>query len=613
MAERPEGAGEGDESARQVGARPPGAGEPALSDRELEELGLGRLGFADPQLDDPGFDEEWDDPELNPFSGPPEGDDAWSPGGWSAGAGSRYGFGAGGVADGLEPGAVLAGLIAGVAPPGDCGPDLDVATSALAGLGESELVGVLCASRRMASWSAAMEAAAMITLARRRAEQAREQQRPSLVEHAPDEVAAALTVTSRAGRRLLEVAGGLARLRVTWAALAAGVIDWPRAVIIADDLAALDDADALTVERSVLLRAGGLTTGQLRAALRRAVLAVDPAAAGRRRRAARKDAGVQVWDEPSGNSAMAGRELPQADVIAADQRITALARWLSRRGAEGTLQQLRAAVFIALLAGRPVSALVPPGAAGSGDGSRAESERPADGLGWPVVTGTVNLTMPLSAWLGISQAPGEVAGIGPADAETCRDLADWLAAGPSGPGRPRWCLTLTDRSGHAVAHACARHGPGMAGPPRRARSPGAPPGSGVPRPDGPGPPGGPAGLRDWVASLRPVFLESGTCTHQRQTASYQPPASLRHLVTVRRRTCTAPGCRRPATACDLDHTIPFHRGGLTCECNLGPVCRHHHHAKQASGWHLDQPQPGILVWTLPHGRAYRTLPDAYPV
>jgi hypothetical protein len=30
------------------------------------------------------------------------------------------------------------------------------------------------------------------------------------------------------------------------------------------------------------------------------------------------------------------------------------------------------------------------------------------------------------------------------------------------------------------------------------------------------------------------------------------------------------------------------------------------------GWHLDQTQPGTLVWTLPHGRSYTTQPEPYP-
>ena len=109
-----------------------------------------------------------------------------------------------------------------------------------------------------------------------------------------------------------------------------------------------------------------------------------------------------------------------------------------------------------------------------------------------------------------------------------------------------------------------------------------------------------------------AWLERGTCSHIRQTKGYRPPNLLRTLVKVRQRTCCFPGCRRPAVSCDDDHTIPYDRGGRTCECNLAPLCRRHHRAKQAPGWRLDQPEPGTLVWTAPHGRSYTVNPDPYP-
>jgi hypothetical protein len=189
----------------------------------------------------------------------------------------------------------------------------------------------------------------------------------------------------------------------------------------------------------------------------------------------------------------------------------------------------------------------------------------------------------MSSWLGLTDAPGEVTGHGPVDADACRDLAARIAAGPGA----RWCVTLTDPAGRATAHACARAGPG-------------PPGRHDPAHAG------------WVASLRFARLESGACSHARQAAGYRPPALLAHLITVRHRTCSFPGCRRPARRCDQDHTTAYQAGGRTCECNLSPLCRAHHQAKQAPGWHLAQPQPGVLTWTTPHGRAYTTTADSYP-
>jgi hypothetical protein len=437
-------------------------------------------------------------------------------------------------------------------------------------LGESELIGVLCGWQRLAAWAQAQQAACLNELVQRRKSQSVELNRPSLAGHVDDEVAAALALTGRAAGRLLQVSLGLARLPEVLTALTTGRIDWVKAGLFTDHLAGLPDEDAADIAAVVLAGADRKTSGQLRAMLMRAVLAYDPDAAQRRREAARKDASVQGWDELSGNAALAGRELSPADVAHASARLTEYARWLHEHGAEGTMDQLRAAAYVALLTGRSLDCLLPE--------STAEDEDPA-GLpaGWPQMTGSINLTMPMSAWLGQSGAPGELAGYGPADAATCRELAS-----RAGPGA-RWCLTLTDLAGRAVAHACAPAG--LAGP----------------------------GSIRWAAGLRSrlAFLETGTCSHARRAAGYSPPRSLRNLVTIRQRRCAFPGCRRPARRCDLDHTVPYDQGGTTCECNLAPLCRRHHQAKQAPGWRLTQDQPGVMTWRTPSGRVYETAGDPY--
>jgi hypothetical protein len=71
--------------------------------------------------------------------------------------------------------------------------------------------------------------------------------------------------------------------------------------------------------------------------------------------------------------------------------------------------------------------------------------------------------------------------------------------------------------------------------------------------------------------------------------------------------------RLRSARCDLDHTVAWDQGGITCECDLAPVCRHHHRCKQAEGWQLDQPEPGVLVWRTPAGRSYVTASTEYPM
>jgi hypothetical protein len=499
----------------------------------------------------------------------PRGPEPLAAGTWDRATGEGCGFAAGGAADALAPGPVLAGLAG------------DMAAAGLGRCSDDELIGLLRAGRRLASWSASLElSAAGELMARRVAQEAAGQAHAA--EHADAEIAAALTLTGRAAGRLIDQAMAMQRLPLTACALAAGAIDVPRAIAIADEVSGLDDAQAAAVEERVLVRAAGQTTSQLRAAARRAVLAADPAAADRRQEQAQRDARVERWAEHAGTAALAGRDLPPAGVLAADQHLSELARWLRSAGLTGTMDQLRARVFLALLAGQPVTSVLP-GGADSGEGPGIPGSCGVPGNPGPPLAGTINLTMPLRTWLGFSGSPGEVAGFGPLSGGDCRRLGQALATSP----RTRWCLTVTDSHGRPVAHGCTRPGRGLPGPPAR-------------------------GTAARVAGVPLQWLETDGCTHQRESGCYRPPLSLQHLIRMRQQRCAFPGCGRPARRCDLDHTVPYHRGGRTCECNLAPLCRRHHAAKQAHGWRLDQPRPGVLTWTTPSGRSYTTRASSYP-
>jgi hypothetical protein len=544
-------------------------------------------------------------------------------------------FAAGGVGEMLSPGAALAGFAEAAQAAG------------LGRLADDELAGVIRAGRRLSSWASALELAAVGDLMRRR-----EQQEVAgdlhAAEHADAEIAALLTLTGRGAGRVLDLAMALRRLPLTAQALATGVIDVHRAAVIADETTGLDDDHAASVEGHVLVRAPAQTTSQVRAATRRAVLAADPRAARKRQEQAQREARVERWDEHAGTAALAGRDLPPAAVIAADQHISTVARGLRAAGLVGTADQLRAQAFLALLSGTPASSLLPPGQqqsnpAGSvsgppagpgvlsqpgtpgnpdvadspvtGGGPGAAVPSPSATAGWPkmpAVAGTVNLTMPLGTWLGLMDTPAEVTGFGPLPAEDSRHLGTAMAASP----QTRWCLTLTGEDDRPVAHGCARpeHGPpppalGPAllahGPGRSARACESPVHGPAPPDHGPGPPA-------WLVSIVMKWFESAGCTHDRQSVAYRPPAGLQHLIRVRQQACAFPGCRRPASQCDLDHTTPFQHGGLTCECNLAPLCRQHHQAKQTPGWGLEQSSPGVLTWTTPSGRSYSTRPTIYP-
>ncbi len=346
-------------------------------------------------------------------------------------SGDGCGFAAGGAADELPPGPVLAGLAC------------DAWAAGLDRLSDDELIGVLRAARRLASWSAALELAAVTDLATRREAGAAGTGSCAPREHIGDEITAAMTLTARAADVLLDLGIALRRLPATMAALAAGRIDRYRATVIADELAGLGDEHA-----------------------------------------------------------------------AAGQPLTALTGRETSSGGS---------------------------CAGTGPGGSGHGE-PSPGRCGHGPVGTVNLTMPLATWLGLSDAPGRAAGYGPLDAGDSRDLAARLAGQRGG----RWCITLTGEGGRPVAHGCARTGPGPSGrarpPPRR------PPRSGGSPRGAPTPQGWPAEVNEWLADIAVSRLETGDCRHLRESRSYRPPPSLRHLITIRQPTCSFPAAAGPPSA-----------------------------------------------------------------
>src|SRR5271166_5535403 len=159
-----------------------------------------------------------------------------------------------------------------------------------------------------------------------------------------------------------------------------GVLRRSKAEIIARATDLLDPAEARAAEALVLDRAGRLSPGGLRAAIARAVIEVAPDKARKRREDAVRDARVERWPEDSGNAALAGRELPPAEVLAADQRITWWARELKAAGLDGDMDQLRALAYMDIMLGRDSRPAVPPAPPGAGrdgrDGRDSQSRAP---------------------------------------------------------------------------------------------------------------------------------------------------------------------------------------------------------------------------------------------
>ena len=202
--------------------------------------------------------------------------------------------------------------------------------------------------------------------------------------------------------------------------------------------------------------------------------------------AAARDARVQQWAEDSGNAALMGRELPPADTLAADQRITAWARQLKAAGLDGDMDVLRARAYLDLLLGKDSHPR--PGTPGGQDSGGTDSPGGAGpggpGGGGPGGTGPGDGgSGPDSPGGSPAPAAGPQAGVlpagfawpaGPPRSPAWAPVDPWLARDLAAAANPRtsWCVTVTDEQGHAVGHGCARPQPRNRG-----------------NRDGPGPPG----------------------------------------------------------------------------------------------------------------------------
>ena len=254
----------------------------------------------------------------------------------------------------------------------------------------------------------------------------------------------------------------------------------------------------------------------------------------------------------------------------------------------------------------------------------------------PKDPGRIRLLVSWRSLAGMSQEPAELSWIGPVSAGQARELAAAAAADPN----CAWRLIVTDEEGRALAITALRT--------RR--------GAGARLPGPQGPPGlvsevtitisralaaglGVTGqasdvvtrlnagrLADLLSEAIPAAnlaageadtrmaadREKGGCAHTMEVPGYRVPDRLRRWLDVRDHTCRNPICRQPATRCDQDHTTAYHRGGRSCSCNLGGVCRSHHRLKQLPGWHLSQDAQGNFTWRTPAGLTYRKEPHRYP-
>ena len=89
------------------------------------------------------------------------------------------------------------------------------------------------------------------------------------------------------------------------------------------------------------------------------------------------------------------------------------------------------------------------------------------------------------------------------------------------------------------------------------------------------------------------------------TTRRRPTADQTRRIHAQHPTCVFPGCRMPASQCDIDHHNPWADGGPTSTTNLAPLCPHDHRAREG-GWTPQLRVDGRIQWASPLGHAYTT-------
>ena len=90
---------------------------------------------------------------------------------------------------------------------------------------------------------------------------------------------------------------------------------------------------------------------------------------------------------------------------------------------------------------------------------------------------------------------------------------------------------------------------------------------------------------------------------------YRMTAELRAFLRTRDVFCRKPNCQQLAAHSDVDHTWDWLFGGLTNDDNCAHLCPKHHREKHHTRLRVQQIGGGVLEWTTPAGKSYRSYPE----
>lgn len=97
---------------------------------------------------------------------------------------------------------------------------------------------------------------------------------------------------------------------------------------------------------------------------------------------------------------------------------------------------------------------------------------------------------------------------------------------------------------------------------------------------------------------------SGLAIHSGVTRKRRHTAEQRRQVELRDQVCAMPGCRMPATECDIDHVKTWADTGLTSIEDSAPGCRHDHVGRHRFAWTYRRLPDGDYLWLSRLGHFY---------
>lgn len=491
-------------------------------------------------------------------------------------------------------------------------------------LDDASLLEVVAGWERAVAWAASRQAAAVAEVERRTS--------GARLEAVADEIAVRLATSRRSAEQLVDRARALAHLPEVHEALATGLLDVRKVDVLVRETRHRTFEDAREILALVLPTAATRTAPQLRSAVRRAEATLDPAALRERHARARRDRCVRITPAPDA-MAWVTAFLPATDAMTVVTAVDAVAasapseddRPVDARRADALTDVMRRVLDSGVGPDGPLpvrktrhphlQVTVP-----LADLHAEHGVGELSGYG-PIPTVLIHESLhdATVTHVGVDPRTGEVAGpislprpggapapgapppggTPPRSTRSGRTRTSSTRTGSTPPGSTRTGSTQTGstppgRSGRpagSVEPEPAERGHRAAVPGEPERPPG---------PDGPVPPTAHA-----TADSRTVTSTIGG--DRPAPVGYRPSAALTRLVVGRDVTCTFPGCRVPASRCDLDHIEPFDDArpaeAQTHADNLHALCRHHHRLKTHHGWTPTRdPRTGITTWTSPLGR-----------